>query len=113
MTARTNGAEFKAYYNDKNAWPEGWYHEYATITVHGVADGRLDDLEGVDDDAILTIAGGGIYKSDGSPLNLSMEAHFTRWRKSQKTERVVVEVEKARKTELLEAIKRVGAKVVK
>jgi hypothetical protein len=30
-----------------------------------------------------------------------------------KTERVVVEVEKARKTEFLEAIKRVGAKVVK
>ena len=51
MTARTNGAEFKAYYNDKNAWPEGWYHEYATITVNGVAYGRLDDLEGVDDDA--------------------------------------------------------------
>ena len=113
MTARTNGAEFKAYYNDKKVWPDGWYHEYATITVNGVAYGRLDDLEGVDDDAILTIAGGGIYKYDGSPLNLSMETHFTRWRKSQKTESVVVEVDKARKTEFLEAIKRVGAKVVK
>ena len=33
MTARTNGAEFKAYYNDKKAWPEGWWHEDANITI--------------------------------------------------------------------------------
>jgi|JI9StandDraft_1071089.scaffolds.fasta_scaffold144705_1 hypothetical protein len=119
MTARTNGAEFKAYYNDKKAWPDGWYHEDATITVNGADidgadyDGGQDDLDVVDDDAILTIAGGGVYKDDGHPLQISMETHFTRWRKSQKTERVVVEVDKARKTEFLEAIKRSGARVVK
>lgn len=51
MTERTNGAEFKAYYNDKKAWPVGYYHQYATITVNGVTYGGLDALEGVDDDA--------------------------------------------------------------
>ena len=42
-----------------------------------------------------------------------METHFKRWLKAQAVERVVVEVDKASKAELLEAIKRAGAKVVK
>ena len=113
MTARTNGAEFKAYYNDKKVWPDGWWNEDANITIDGVHYDGTADLGALNDDAILTIAGGGIYKDYGSPLQISMETHFTRWRESQKTERVVVEVEKARKTEFLEAIKRAGAKVVK
>ncbi len=113
MTARTNGAEFKAYYNDKKAWPEGYYHEGEIITVNGEEDDGKADLAVIDDDAIVTISWGCVYKDCGDPLPISMETHFTRWRKSQKTERVIVEVEKARKTEFLEAIKRVGARVVK
>ena len=101
MTATTNGAEFKAYYNDKKAWPEGWCHDDVIITIDGVEDDGFEDLDAVADDSILTIAGGGIYKYDGSPMNLSMETHFTRWRESQKTERVVVEVDNASKAEFL------------
>jgi hypothetical protein len=113
MTARTNGAEFKAYYNDEKAWPSGYYHEDAIITINGAENDGFEDLDAVADGDILTIAGGGIYKDDGSPLDISMETHFTRWRKAQAVERVVVEVEKARKTEFLESIKRAGARVVK
>lgn len=113
MTATTNGAEFKAYYNDKKAWPEGWWHEDNIITVDGIYDDGSSDLTAISDASIVTITGGFVYRDNGSHLNIAMETHFTRWRKSQKTERVVVEVEKARKTEFLEAIKRVGAKVVK
>ena len=118
MTARTSGSEFKAYYNDKSVWPDGWWHEDAIITVNGADIDCADydeqyDMGSVGDDAIITISDGCIYKYDGIPIAISMETHFARWRKSQKTERVIVEVDKERKEELLEAIKRVGARVVK
>ena len=118
MTARTNGAEFKAYYNDKSVWPEGWWHEDAIITVNGADIDCADydeqyDMGSVGDDAIITISDGCIYKYDGIPIAISMETHFKRWLKAQAVERVVVEVDKASKAELLEAIKRAGAKVVK
>jgi len=115
MTERTNGAEFKAYYNDKNAWPEGWWHEEAIITIDGTDyNGMVDvHLDAVDDNSILTITDGCIYQDELNPLPISMETHFARWRKDQTVERVVVEVDKARKDEFLSSIKQFDAKVVK
>ena len=79
MTAKTNGAEFKAYYNDKNAWPEGWCHDDVIITIDGVEDDGSTDLSAVCDDAAVNIKGGGVYRNDDSQLQISMETHFKRW----------------------------------
>lgn len=111
MSVKTNGAEFKRYYSDPIAWPDGAWHDGAVITV----DGKDDEEHGIDltavvDGAAISIEGGEIC--DHPAGDISMETHFKRWRKAQATEAVVIEFDKSKRGEVVAAVKAAGGRVV-
>ena len=108
---KTTGAEFKAFYSDKTAWPEGAWHEEETITVDGEVDDDYDfDIEQIADAAKVTIEGGIVFKDDQATDGPSFEAHFRAWRKRQNTATLSVTVDKAKESQLRELLKEFGAK---
>lgn len=109
---KTNGKEFKAYYSDKQAWPDGAWHEDDGITVDGVPAYENDmDLTKVQDNAKITIEGGIVLKDDKATDGPTMESHFRAWRKRQTTVTLIVTVDKAQEAALRELIKQAGGKV--
>ncbi len=111
MSVKTNGAEFKRYYSDPIAWPDGAWHDDEIIIVDGKeADDHDIDLTAVADRAAISIEGGGLY--DHPAGDISMETHFKRWRKAQTTEAIVIEFDKSRRDAIIAAVKAAGGKVV-
>lgn len=106
---KTTGAEFKAFYSDKIAWPEGAWHEEETITVDGKVDDDYD-IEKIADAAKVTIEGGIVFKNDQATNGPTMEFHFRAWRKRQNTATLSVTVDKAKEAQLRELLKEFGAK---
>ena len=56
----TLGSEFKRYYNDPAAWPEGAWYDDAEITVDG-EDATEMEPEQFPDDAKVRLRGGVVY----------------------------------------------------
>ena len=108
---KTTGAEFKAFYADKIAWPEDAWHEGETITVDGEVDDDYDfEIEQIADAAKVTIEGGIVFKNDQATDGPTMESHFRAWRKRQNTATLSVTVDKAKESQLRELLKEFGAK---
>ena len=108
---KTTGAEFKAFYADKIAWPEDAWHEGETITVDGEVDDDYDfDIEQIADAAKVTIEGGIVFKDDKATDGPTMESYFRAWRKRQNTATLSVTVDKAKESQLRELLKEFGAK---
>ncbi len=109
---KTTGAEFKAFYSDKTAWPDGSWHEDDGITVDGVNAYDEDmDLTKVHDSSKITIEGGIVFKNDQATDGPTMESHFRAWRKRQNTATLSVSVDKAKEAQLRELLKEFGAKI--
>lgn len=111
MATKTTGAEWKRFYQDPAAWPDGWFHEDEEVTVNGVFDENADLTE-VPDDAIVVVKGGIIYEGEYANGGKSVEGHFKKWRKAQTTQFLVVEVHKDKAGELKAVITAAGGKVV-
>ena len=109
---KTTGKEFKAYYTDKKAWPDGAWHECDIVTVNGVVDDDFYfDVGKLPDNAKITIEGGIVLKDDQATDGPTMESHFRAWRKKQNTTFLSVEVQKDKADALRELIKQAGGKV--
>lgn len=114
MAIKLTGAEWNRFYNDTTAWPDGWYHEDAVVSVDGVLDEYGDlDLSTVADDAEVVVSGGIIYKGDYSSPGNSVEGHLRKWRKAQTMTNIIVEVPKDRLEAVKEMLASLGAKVVR
>jgi len=111
MSQKTTGAEWKRYYKDQTAWPEGWYHEDEEITINGRVDEEAD-LSAVSDDAVIVVSGGIIYEGDSSKEGSSLEGHFKKWKKAQTMAVLMVEVSKDKTDAVKQAIKGSGGKVI-
>jgi len=111
MTTKTTGAEFKRYYTDPVAWPEGWWHDDTYITVDGV-DYSENDLTTMPDEAVVKIESGYVVCGDSGDT-MSMDAHFRKWRKAQNTTVLMVTVDNDKLEAVKEAIKAAGGKVSK
>mgnify|MGYP006998740667 FL=1 len=113
MALKTNGAEFKRFYNDAAFWPEGAWHEDEDIEVNGSPLSEDSGIEEVPDDAVVKIAGGAVIGlpgcENGGP---SFEGYFKKWRRVQNTASFVVECDKANLDALKVAIRAAGGKVV-
>lgn len=113
MTVKILGVEFKRYYEDSQAWPDGWWHEDEEITINGF-DGDGDvDLSAVKDSDVITLKGGAIYKGGYDFEGSSMESHFKQWRKKQTTAVIVVEVPVEMVDTFRETVAKAGGKVLK
>lgn len=111
MSIKTNGAEWKRFYNDKVFWPEGHWHDDELMTLNGEESPEDWDLSEVPDSAALTIEAGCVFDAAGDSV-ASLESHFKKWRKAQTTASVVVEIHKDKLDELKALVKTIGGKVV-
>lgn len=114
MPIKLTGAEFNRFYNDKEVWTDGLIHEEEEIWVDGVEIEEYSDFSTIDDTSVVRVSGGVIYHED-EPRNEkgSFEGLLRKWRKSQDTEFMAVEVPKSKADAVREAIKAAGGKVVK
>lgn len=86
MTVKTSGAEWKLFYADQTAWPEGAYHDDTMVSVNGVTNPDID-LGAVVDTDLLEVHQGQVMFPDGHDLDLV--DHFTAWKNAQSTSFVV------------------------
>lgn len=112
MTTKATGAELKAFYSDKAAWPgedgDTW-HDDELILVEGA---KVEGYENIPDDAKVTIEGGVVFsKSWDDESAPSFETHFKRWRKTQNTAFLAVECPKDKLDAVKAAIRAAGGKV--
>lgn len=110
---KVRGADIRRFMADVSVW-KGKYFEEATFIVDGNELGIDEDVAEVDTGADVVVIGGMMRKdSDFEWEGPSVESALRVWLKRQTHEYVLVEVEKARKGELLEAVKGCGGRVVK
>ena len=91
-TITTTGAEFKRYYNDETAWPEGAFHEDALIHVDKVAMG--DDGIYIDEiaDTAEVVIECGLVMGLENDTDMDMIDHFEQWRRAQVFTSVIVDI---------------------
>lgn len=106
---KTNGAEFKRFYNDESAWPETSWHEEETLIVNG--DEWTQEILDIPDNATVTILDGVVFGLS-TDTNPSMELHFKRWKKRQTTTTILVECDQAKLYDIKVAVKSAGGKVL-
>jgi hypothetical protein len=108
---KITGAEWKRFYTDDEAWPDGAWHDGEEITIDGLASDDVD-LSDVPDSAIIKLYGGVMYMNDTED-GPSLEAYFKRWRKRQSTTVLIVEVANELADAVRDAIVAAGGKVRK
>ena len=109
MAVKTSGAELKAFFDDDSFWPSDTYYDGSMFVVDGAK--YEDDLCKIDDFANVVIDGVVVIERKDRRINLAR--FFNKWKERQTTETVVVEVQKSRVTELLDAVRLAGAKRIK
>lgn len=109
MTVKTTGAEFKAFYNDPEFWPDGYWHDDTVITFdgHEVADFTVDTSANA---TVVRIEAGMIFDGQDNEL-CSLETHFKRWRKKQSHAHVCVLVPKDKLGEIAALLKLHGCSI--
>jgi len=111
MTTKTTGAEWKRYYSDNSAWPEGACHDYEVICVDGNQIDPDADLLEIPDSASMTIAHGTVFPTREALDGPSLELHFKRWRKAQNTVFFACEAPRACADAVMAAILAAGGRV--
>lgn len=116
MTVKTNGAEFKRFYNDPAFWFKSrsaeddshtWWDD-GVITVNGVDAENPDECQDTDE---IAIHGGVVFGKVFGTKEPSLEGYFKRWKKAQTTCTLVVEVPVEKRDAVIKALAGVGAKV--
>ena len=106
---KTNGAEFKRFYNDETAWPDGAWHEDELLLVNG--DECEAGIDTIPDNAIVNLSGGAVFglPSGAEP---SMELHFKNWRRRQTATTILVECDLTKVDDVKAAVKAAGGKLM-
>lgn len=112
MGVKTNGSEFKRYYNDPDSWPKDAWHDDILIVVDGRELGDDAELNEIADHAIVEIQSGVVYTSEDDRDPVDMELHFKRWRKKQSVQTILVSIEVSKLDEFKVAIKQLGGKII-
>lgn len=116
--AKTNGADLKAFFNDKGFWPDDdgeTYYEDAAFTVNGRRIEYLDPDSLAETDQVQIKAG---WVSTGDFKNDSIEltVYFRRWQRQRDKEvgsrRLLVECDSAVLEAVKTAVKAAGGKVL-
>jgi len=103
---RMSGAEYKAYMAADWGHPDAHYDDY-TVYLDGVEVSDVDDTK-VADTALLEFWGGVVYLGN---RDMSLKAHFNRWKRAQTVRYVTVEIPVDKLDELKAAVKALRGKV--
>lgn len=106
---KTNGAEFKRFYNDDSTWPDGAWFEDEQLLVNG--NFWELDTDAIPDEATVKLSGGVVL---GLPdfSEPSVESYFRQWKKRQTLTTILVECDLSKLEEVKTAIKTAGGKVL-
>ena len=112
MTVKASGIEVKAFYSDPEYWPEGVWHEDEILEIDGilVEEGSVD-LSIISDTCIVSISDGYVTNKEGKDLG-SFEKYFKRWRKSQDSVFLLIEIKKNNIETMELIIKSNGGKII-
>lgn len=108
---RTNGKEFKAFYNDKMFWPEGMYHEDVSISIDGVKCDNDYYYYLMPDDVSVVIRGGVVFKYDDRNAAEELESYFKRWRKKSKKRYIVIAIGHEKVDKVKKVVAKLGGKI--
>lgn len=95
-------------------WPEGWYIDDGTLTCYSGKIANNDDIEiGLPLTDRYELDDFGFLASENGGTTPSLEAHFKKWKKSQTTETLAVQIPKEILGEVKIFFKANGCTVIK
>lgn len=97
---------FRRFYQDQTFWKEDDYHQDECITVSGELYDFDCPLEELDQSALMSFNDGAVYRNN--KYVCTFDEWFERWRSRQMTMTLVVNVPRARYSELVQIIKELG-----
>lgn len=112
MAVKTTGYEFKRFYNDKNWWKEGTWHDAVVLLVDGEELDNQDEYDYILDSAKVVIDSGVVFLSETTDDGVAMDSYFKRWKKAQTVRSIVVEVDISKLDAVIAAVKAAGGKVI-
>lgn len=101
---KIQGAVWEKFYNDEKYW-EGYWHDDTLILFDGV---EVENYDRPGDRTLVEVEAGDVLANDELSRSYTLTGFFTRWKKLQDTEVIVVTVEKARAKDLRKEIKSLG-----
>jgi hypothetical protein len=106
---KISGADFAGWYKSDWGHKDAHWDDFA-LSINGV---EVDDydIDNICPDDKICIDGGVVYLGDGREM--SAQAHFRKWKKSQTHENVVFSVPKENAGKLIAAASEFGALLVK
>jgi hypothetical protein len=105
---KATGQEFLDFYNDSSVWWPGYWHEHVSIKVDGTL---VEDFEDVIQPTSMVHVVGGIIYNDNDDEVMSFETAFRRWKKQQKTKKLLVECDTQIADAVIAAVKAAGGRV--
>jgi len=113
MAIKTTGIEFKKFYSDRSIWQEGWWHEDEFILIDGIPSDEFDgDYDQLNDNCKISISGGVVFDEENE-AKWSFESFFKKWKKSQSTTYLSIEIENTKLEELKALVLKIGGKIIK
>ncbi len=113
MAINTTIQELKDFFNDEEAWPEGFVLEHCRFSCKNKEFEELEDIiemNGYVPSLIVTILYGYLDHEDGTTKTLS--SVFKKWRSKKENETLIVQVPKQNVIRIKEALKELGGKVL-
>lgn len=105
---KTNGAEFKKFYNDPLVWVNGCYHDDVAFKVNGVS--VVNVTENLKDTDIIEIDGGFIVTDED--ITEDFEKTFLVWQKAQTAVIVTVQIPKDKVADLKAFLKNISGEIL-
>lgn len=111
---KCSGAEWNAFYQDKTFWKDSFYHEDEVMKLDGeVVEEGERGLEHLPPEMKVEILSGIVRLGDRSDADIiDLETYFRQWKKAQDYSVLMVQVPKARETELRAFLKSQKCKVL-
>ncbi|MDY0362672.1 MAG: hypothetical protein RBR08_14570 [Desulforegulaceae bacterium] len=110
MGAKISGYEFKKFYEDPIAWPDGCWHEEAVLKINGEKmDLNIDFIKDTDE---IEFIEGVVYTEDDVVSIGTLEESFLKWRNAQDTVFVLVQVDKNLLDSVSAAIRNAGGTIL-
>lgn len=107
---KIKGALWKKFYNDEAYWGNRW-HDDTFILFDGV---EVEEYGDPDDHVVVDVQSGDVLFEGEFDRDCSLTTFFTRWKKLQDTEVLVVTVDKEKAKELRAEIKKLqGVKEIR
>jgi hypothetical protein len=111
MATKITGIDFKAFYYDKEFWPENTYIEEFVAKINGVEPNSDTDIgEIIKDSDIVSVESG--YIVDHPDYDGSFVSYYKKWKREQTIRHIVIEIDKDVLEYSITHLKNLGYKII-